>query len=99
MQLYNKKLVDPYMLAARGLVISTKHLQDTPSHSMAVCVNSQCSLQIEFDLTDGEEEPKDEIEDAVVDHDAECPFGHGSPLKINCALMREIGYALFQQRV
>lgn len=99
MLLYNRKLVDPYLLASRGLVFSSKQLEGGRRIAVARCAHQHCSLLLEFDSLDGEEEPKDEIEEAAADHDAECPFAQQPPLRVDAALFRALGPALYQQRI
>jgi hypothetical protein len=46
--------VDPYLLAAQGLVISSANTGEG-SIAMATCSNQNCNLVIEFDNIEGEE--------------------------------------------
>lgn len=46
---YNRSLVDPYLLASHGLVVSHKRTTSGVSSLVAACKDPHCDLTIAFD--------------------------------------------------
>jgi hypothetical protein len=82
--LYNRQLVNPYLLASHGLVFV-----EGKAGPVATCSDPLCSLTLEFD--DAEEVSKEDLELALCDHDDECSFAKVRGNAVDLALFVQLG--------
>lgn len=100
--IYNRSIVDPYLLASFGLICAKEnHHLDSTHHKMdsAVCSNPHCSLMLQFDEVQSDPLSKNDIQIEIRDHDPECIFAKVKENQINLSLFQQLGKIFYQQNL